>query len=42
MGLLCEDGTHKRALRHFTGYTPEMGVCHWFHFEDPRLEDAVA
>jgi len=41
MGLLREDGTPKRALRHFTDYTPEMGICQWFHFEDPRLEDAV-
>jgi beta-xylosidase len=41
MGLLREDGTPKRALRHFADYTPEMGICQWFHFEDPRLEDAV-
>ncbi|ATB28894.1 glycosyl hydrolase [Melittangium boletus] len=42
MGLLKEDGTPKRALRHFADYTPRMGICQWFHFEDPRLEDAVA
>jgi beta-xylosidase len=42
MGLLREDGTPKRALRHFADYTPELGVCQWFHFEDPRLDDAVA
>ncbi|MGD0676476.1 MAG: beta-xylosidase [Polyangiaceae bacterium] len=41
MGLLREDGTPKRALRHLADYTPEMGVCQWFHFEDPRLEEAV-
>lgn len=41
MGLLREDGTPKRALRHFADYTPELGVCQWFHFEDPRLEEAV-
>jgi beta-xylosidase len=41
MGLLREDGSPKRALRHFTDHTPEMGVCQWFHFEDPRLQDAV-
>lgn len=23
-------------------YTPELGVCQRFHFEDPRLESAVA
>ncbi|WXB00278.1 beta-xylosidase [Pendulispora brunnea] len=42
MGLLREDGTPKRALRHFTDYTPELGICQWFHFEDPRLDEAVA
>ncbi len=41
MGLLREDGTPKRALRHFADYTPELGLCQWFHFEDHRLEDAV-
>jgi beta-xylosidase len=42
MGLLKEDGTPKRALRHFADYTPELGICQWFHFEDHRLDDAVA
>jgi beta-xylosidase len=41
MGLLKEDGTPKRAMRHFADYTPEMGICQWFHYEDHRLEDAV-
>jgi beta-xylosidase len=41
MGLLREDGSPKRALRHFHNYTPEIGICQWFHFEDHRLEDAV-
>jgi len=41
MGLLREDGTPKRALRHFTDYTPELGICQWFHYEDPRLGDAA-
>ena len=41
MGLLREDGSPKRALRQFIDYTPEMGICQWFHFEDPRLQDAV-
>jgi beta-xylosidase len=41
MGLLREDGTPKRALQLFQNYTPEMGICQWFHFEDPRLDDAV-
>jgi beta-xylosidase len=42
MGLIREDGSPKRALRRFADYTPELGVCQWFHFEDPRLDDAVA
>jgi beta-xylosidase len=41
MGLLREDGTPKLALRHFADYTPALGVCQWFHFEDHRLDDAV-
>jgi beta-xylosidase len=42
MGLLHEDGTPKLALEDFAQYTPELGICQWFHFEDHRLEDAVA
>ena len=42
MGLLTEDGTPKRALRHFRDYTPQLGICQWFHFEDHRLDDAAA
>lgn len=41
MGLLREDGTPKLALHNFSDYTPELGLCQWFHFEDPRLESAV-
>ncbi|MFN7141130.1 MAG: beta-xylosidase [Limisphaerales bacterium] len=41
MGLLKEDGTPKRALEHFSEFTPELGICQWFHFEDHRLDDAV-
>lgn len=41
MGLLKADGTPKRAVRHFADYTPELGICQWFEFEDDRLEDAV-
>lgn len=41
MGLLREDGTPKRALKLFFEFTPELGLCQWFHFEDHRLEDAV-
>src|SRR5262245_31555759 len=38
MGLLREDGTPKAAARHFPR---GLGICQWFHFEDPRLELAV-
>jgi beta-xylosidase len=41
MGLIREDGQPKLALEHFANYTPELGICQWFHFEDPRLDDAV-
>ncbi len=41
MGLLREDGTPKLAFRDFPKYTPTLGVCQWFHFEDHRLESAV-
>jgi beta-xylosidase len=41
MGLLREDGTPKLALKLFTDYTPDLGICQWFHFEDHRLDDAV-
>ncbi len=41
MGLLREDGTPKLALRRFSALTPELGICQWFHFEDPRLDAGV-
>lgn len=41
MGLLREDGSPKTALRQFHNYTPHLGICQWFHFEDHRLDDAV-
>src|SRR5437868_3182199 len=37
MGLVKEDGSPKAAVEAF----PEgMGICQWFHFEDPRLPSA--
>ena len=42
MGILREDGTPKPAVEEFAKLTPEMGICQWFHFEDHRLDDAVA
>jgi beta-xylosidase len=41
MGLLREDGTAKKALEVFKKFTPALGICQWFHFEDHRLSDAV-
>ncbi len=41
MGLIREDGAPKLALRHFADYTPAMGICQWFHFEDHRLDQGV-
>jgi beta-xylosidase len=41
MGLIKEDGTPKLALNQFRALTPALGICQWFHFEDPRLDDAV-
>jgi beta-xylosidase len=41
MGLVREDGSPKLAYKHFHKYTPQMGICQWFHFEDHRLDDAV-
>ena len=42
MGLLREDGTPKPSLEEFANHTPALGLCQWFHFEDHRLDDAVA
>jgi beta-xylosidase len=42
MGLLREDGTPKRSARHFADYTPGLGICQWFHFDDRRLDDAAS
>jgi beta-xylosidase len=41
MGLIREDGAPKLALHQFHRYTPDLGICQWFHFEDHRLDDAV-
>ncbi|HKG82256.1 MAG TPA: beta-xylosidase [Beijerinckiaceae bacterium] len=42
MGILREDGSPKPAAEAFAKLTPELGICQWFHFEDHRLDDAVA
>jgi beta-xylosidase len=38
LGLLRHDGAPKPSLEVFN---PTMGICQWFHFEDPRLEMAA-
>lgn len=42
MGLLREDGSPKPAAERFARYAPDLGICQWFHYEDHRLEEAVA
>jgi beta-xylosidase len=42
MGLIRADGQPKRALATFRKYTPALGMCQWFHFQDPRLDEGVA
>lgn len=39
MGLLYHDGRPKPALEHFD---PRLGICQWFHYNDHRLDEAVA
>jgi beta-xylosidase len=41
LGLMREDGAPKPAFRRFTEYTPSLGICQWFHFEDRRLDEAA-
>ncbi len=38
MGLVRANGTPKPAFQRFP---PELGICQWFHFEDPRLDESV-
>ena len=42
MGLLREDGAPKPALEAYAPYAAQMGLCQWFHFQDHRLDEAVA
>ncbi len=41
MGMVREDGTPKPALEEFANHTPDLGICQWFHYEDPRLDQGV-
>jgi beta-xylosidase len=40
LGLLKPDGTPKLATQQFPS-DGSVGFCQWFHYEDPRLEEAV-
>ena len=41
LGLVRSDGTEKLAATRFP-VDGSAGFCQWFHFEDPRLDQAVA
>jgi beta-xylosidase len=41
LGLIREDGTPKPALDAYAEHAAEIGLMQWFHFDDPRLDDAV-
>jgi beta-xylosidase len=41
MGLLHEDGTPKLGVHEFAAFTPALGICQWFHYQDHRLNEAV-
>jgi beta-xylosidase len=41
MGLIRQDAVPKKAFHTFHEFTPAVGICQWFHFEDPRLDEAV-
>ena len=43
MGLIDANGRPKAAYSRFgqlTARFPELGICQWFHFQDPRLPQA--
>ncbi|MGE5562268.1 MAG: glycosyl hydrolase [Bacillota bacterium] len=42
LGLIREDGTPKPALEAYARHADEVGLMQWFHFHDPRLDEAVA
>jgi beta-xylosidase len=41
LGLIREDGTPKPALDAYARHADEVGLMQWFHFHDPRLDEAV-
>jgi beta-xylosidase len=42
MGLIREDGTAKPSLDDYAAVADRMGLMQWFHYQDPRLDEAVA
>ncbi len=42
MGLIREDGTPKASLDVYAEVADRMGLMQWFHYQDPRLDGAVA
>ncbi len=42
MGLIREDGTPKPSLDVYAQVADRMGLMQWFHYQDPRLDEAVA
>lgn len=42
MGLIREDGSTKPALEDYAKVADRMGLMQWFHYHDPRLDEAVA
>ena len=41
LGLIREDGTPKPALDAYAAHAADVGLMQWFHFDDPRLDDAI-
>ena len=42
MGLIREDDTAKPGLDDYAAVADRMGLMQWFHYQDPRLDEAVA
>ena len=42
LGLIREDGSPKPALETYATHAAEIGLMQWFHYQDPRLDEAVA
>ncbi|WP_419826374.1 glycosyl hydrolase [Sphingomonas sp.] len=42
LGLIREDGSPKPALEAYAAHAAKIGLMQWFHFHDPRLDEAVA